>query len=156
MEPGEMHDTRFEREHTLAIDRLRSPTCRKAQYFLQRIRGYWRPLPALNPPEDPELLAIWPICPDWNIRIAPSKSDVETVANFLQSRDEQIRFLAAQTLRYSVPQQAQAQTLIENCLSRADTRLAKHLRDSLDYISNIDPSADEWRTSRRWTSPIPL
>jgi hypothetical protein len=145
-----MHDSeQLEREHKLAIERLRDPTCRKVQYFLEKVREYWRPLPDLNLPTDPELLAIWPINPYWNIRIAPSTRDVETVAHFLQSHDDQIRYLAVQILRCSVPQQAQAQTLITNHLANADPQFAAQLRESLGYISNIDPTSDEWRTSRR-------
>ena len=148
MDSNGVHDSELIEAHGHAIERLQDPGCGKVQYFLERVREYWSPLPDLNLPSDPKRLAVWPINPRWNVRIAPSSREVEVVAQFLKSPDEQIRVLAAKTLCYSVPCQDQAMALIQHTLATSDPESSRHLKEAIEILSTIDHQSDQWRTSR--------
>jgi hypothetical protein len=148
MEPKDLQDPDLFEAHNRAIDRLKDPGCRKVQYFLERVREYWSPLPDLNLPADPGLLAMWPINPRWNIRIAPSTQDVETVARFLRSQAPPIRILAAKALCYSVPCQDRARALIKEALAASESRDPQPLTEAIAFLSAIDHDSPKWRTRR--------
>jgi hypothetical protein len=144
-----LHDAELTNAHTCAILRLQDEDCRKVQYFLEQVRKYWRPLPDLKLPSEPNQYSYWPINPSWNVRIAPSVDDIVVVARFLRFHDEHIQILAAKALRNSAPEHDRSVALIRAALDKANLRVSQHFHKAIKYLSAVDPGADQWRTRRR-------